>query len=62
MKSQVFPIIGTIITKRSSAAFMRTIFFLIVGCASSNLYNLIAMWLFDLAFMLDCVQTDLNGA
>ena len=20
------------------------------------------MWLFDLAFMLDCVQTDLNGA
>ena len=26
MKSQAFPIIGTIITKRSSAAFVRSIF------------------------------------
>ena len=38
-------IIGTIITKRSSAAFVRTIFFIVVvHCSSATLFNLFAMW------------------
>ena len=41
MKRQVFPIIGTINTKRSRAAFVRTNFFVIIeGHASATLYNL----------------------
>ena len=54
MKRQVFPIIETIITKRSSAAFVRTIF---CRCCRVRVFHfiqliLIAMWLLDLVFML----------
>ena len=54
MKRQVFPIIGTIITKRSSAAFVITIF---CRCYRVRVFHfiqliLIAMWFLDLAFML----------
>ena len=47
MKRQVFPIIGTIIAKRS---IWENYFFcrLVVGCASAIL---IVMWPLDLAFM-----------
>ena len=53
MKRQVFPIIGTIITKRSSSEVVRTVFCRSFGvCASATLYNLIAIWPLDLAFMV----------
>ena len=38
------PIIETIITKRSSTAFVRTIFAVVVVCASATLYSLIVMY------------------
>ena len=53
MKPQVFAIIGTIITKRSSLAFLRTIFYRGFRVrAFATLYILIAMWPLGLAFML----------
>ena len=53
LKRHVFAVIGTIITKRSSVAFVAIIFFVVgVGCASATLYNLIAMWPLGLDFML----------
>ena len=53
-ESQVFPIIGTIVTKRSSAALVRAIFrgSCIVGCTSVILYDSIAMWPLSVVFML----------
>ena len=47
------PIIETIITKRSSTAFVRTIFAVVVVCASATLYSLIiVMALLGFTFML----------
>ena len=50
---QVFPTIGTIITKGSSAVLVKDIFFVVVvGCTSATLYNVIVTWHLVLAFML----------
>lgn len=53
MTHQVFPTIGTIITKGSSAVLVKDIFFVVVvGCTSATLYNVISTWHLVLAFML----------
>ena len=39
LKRQVFAIIGSIITKRSSVAFVTIIFVVVARCASVTLYN-----------------------
>ena len=57
MKRQVFPItdpmIGTIITLAYQRSVRESyVFVIVIGCASSILYNLIAMWPLRQAFML----------
>ena len=53
MTHQVFPTIGTIITKGSSAVLVKGMFFVVVvGCTSTTLYNVISTWHLVLAFML----------
>ena len=43
MTHQVFPTIGTIITKGSNAVLVKDIFFVVVvGCTSATLYNVIS--------------------
>ena len=47
------PIIGTIITLAQERSICESyVFFIVVGCASAILFNLIAMWPLGLAFML----------
>ena len=46
MKRQVFPIIGTIITKGNSVALWEVVFDEVLGCTSADLT---AMWALGLA-------------
>ena len=62
MKRQVFPIIGTIITLAQQSSICESyVLVMVVGRASAILYNLVAMWPLDLAFMFTskvCIEDE----